>query len=117
MKGKLTPLFPDGEVAIPWLDTLREATGYNLTVEQEARCVEVVDELGLPDNIVLATAEAVVNVWPDKRYKRLDMTFRNWLRREYERRPKVNATNDAAIRAYVERQRQRGTLPGQRKKA
>ena len=116
------PLFPSGEVP-EWLDTLREATGYNVTPEQEARMVEVVDELGLPEQVVLSTAESLASQWPYKKHKRLDLTFRAWLRMAADRRQPTRpyeaerARSDSFIQDYTERQRARGQLPQQRRQA
>ena len=114
-------LFPGGE-GIRWLDALREASPYNLTVEQEAGCVETVDELGLPEQGVLSTAESLASQWPYKKHKRLDLTFRAWLRMAADRRTTrpyeaERARDDTFIQSYVARQRARGQLPQQRREA
>ena len=113
--------FPSPEPAdVPWLDALRESDGYRLSPEQEAGCVETVDELGLPEQVVLATAESLASQWPYKKHKRLDLTFRSWLRMTAERRPAYEAErarSDEFSRAYRQQQQARGQLPQQRKQA
>ena len=111
-----------GEIQIRWLDALREARPYTLTVEQEAGCVETVDELGLPEQVVLSTAESLASQWPYKKHKRLDLTFRAWLRMAADRRaPKPyeaeRARSDSFIQDYTARQRARGQAPDQRRQA
>ena len=106
--------FPSPEPAdVPWLDVLREATGYGLSTEQEARLIEAVEEIGTLDSIVMATAEALVSKWPGlhkggKGHTRIDLTLRNWIRREVDRRIVRVAPRDVSpevMRAYLERKR------------
>ena len=102
------PLFPSPEPAdVPWLDVLRQADGYNLDVEQEARLIEAVEETGLPATTVRATAESLAEQWPYKKRKHIDRTFRAWLWREVDRRarPQRPRDNPDAMRDYLERKR------------
>jgi hypothetical protein len=86
------PLFPSD---IPWLDVLREADGYNLTAAQEAKLIKGVEETGLPDTIVRATAQSLYEQWPYKKRKHLDRTFLAWLWKEVARRtPEPPASRD-----------------------
>ena len=88
MKTDPVPLFPSPEPAdVPWLDVLREATGYNLSTEQEAKLIETVDSLGLAENTLMMTANTLASQWPYKKHKRIDLTYVAWLRREFYRPP------------------------------
>ena len=117
---KPTPLFPSGEVP-EWLDELREADLYNLDMKHEVALIEKVEAMGLPEHVVLKTVRSLSSQWPYKRHKHIDRTLLAWLGSEVDRRSATTrpyeaerARSDDFSRAYVERQRARGTLPEQR---
>ena len=101
-----------------WLETLRLSTGYDIQ-SKEAALVEAVNKLGLSDDALMQTAEALASKWPVKGVKHLDFAFRNWLRRDMKRNgvskggevqgvaPRGEMSGED-IRAYVARIKARG---------